>query len=547
MIATIETTTGNKFFLVLLDAETGKVIKRFDNPGNKQYLQPHFTKDSKSILMVKSVPGYKSIVKIDVQSGEIKNLLNAVPENLSAPVDYKNFVLYNSPQTGIDNIYAVDTLTGAVYRVTNRKFGAFNPNISPDNTSISFQDFTPNGFRIVEMLANPEEWPLTNYKQDTGKKVDYYKPYASHEAGNILTRITDSVYPAYPYKKLRHAFNIFGWGIDPVTNLPQISLGVRSVDMLSTTTVQAGIRYDNDEKEFAKYFMLDYQGLYPQFFFTFLDGRRKTIFPESEGIASLNGISYDLVHYRRYTIGTQLPLNLSSGPYIRKTNITIQGGYTDFTILNRRTNENGYNKNKLGNFYSMEYDAYYEMRLRQSMRDVGPRFGSILQFSFRNTPARSFFQATQKAADAVFFLPGFFKHHSIRLRYNWQEDDNSTYHFENRFDFVRNKRSQLFHQWNLWSVDYKLQLCYPEAAFLNGLLYFQRIKADFFAEYGTGKLSFANTAEKNRYYTNLGVELTSDVNLLRFLVPFDAGIRVSYLTQNKSVLFGIIVKAPNIF
>lgn len=547
MVATVETTTGNKFFLVLLDAETGQLIRKFDNPSNQQFLQPHFTADGKNILLIYQVPGYKSIVKVNIESGTTTTILNPLPENLSAPVDYRNFILYNSPQTGIDNVFAVDTLTGNVHQVTNRKYGAFNPCPSPDGKKICFQDFTADGFRIAEMPANPDEWPLVKYQEDSAKKVEYFKPFAEKEAGNILTRIRDSVYPTSPYKRLRNAIKVFGWGIDPVTNLPQISLGIRSVDMLSTTTMQAGIRYDNNEKQFAKYFMLGYQGLYPQFFFTLLDGRRKTIFPEEQGNATVTGINYDLIHYTDYAIGTQLPLNFSSGPYIRKINITIKGGYTDFTILNRRTNQNGYNKNKLGNFYSMEYDAFYEMRLRQSMRDVGPRFGTILQFSFRNTPFKSFFQAKQKAADAVLFLPGFFKHHSIRFRYNWQEDDNSTYHFENRFDFVRNKRNQLFHQWNLWSVDYKLQLCYPEAPFLNGLLYFQRLKANFFAEYGTGNLSFANNNEQTRYYTNLGVELTSDVNLLRFLVPFDAGIRISYLTQNKSVLFGIIVKAPNIF
>lgn len=547
MIATVETTTGNKFFLVLLDAETGQVIKKFDNPDNQQFLQPHFTADGKNILLIYQVPGYKSIVKLNIETGEATTLLKPIPENISVPVEYKNFVLYNSPQTGIDNIYALDTVTENVYQVTNRKYGAFNPCPSADGNKICFQDFTPDGFRIVEMSANTKEWPLVKYHEDTTKKLEYYKPFAQQEAGNILSRIPDSVYTTSPYKRIHNAIKVFGWGIDPVTNLPQISLGIRSVDMLSTTTMQAGIRYDNDEKEFTKYFMLGYQGLYPQFFFTFLDGRRKTVFPEEQGNANINGISYDLIHYKNYNIGAQLPLNFSSGPYIRKTNFMVQGGYTDFRILNRRINDNGYNKNKLGNFYSLSYDAYYEMRLRQSMRDVGPRFGTILQFSFRNTPFKSFFQARQMAADAVVFLPGFFKHHSIRLRYNWQEDDNSTYHFENRYDFVRNKRNQLFRQWNLWSVDYKLQLCYPEAPFLNGLLYFQRLKAAFFAEYGAGKFSFVNSAEKSRYYTNLGVELTSDVNLLRFLVPFDAGIRVSYLTQNKSVLFGIIVKAPNIF
>ncbi|MEP6700040.1 MAG: hypothetical protein ABJA85_01940, partial [Bacteroidota bacterium] len=86
-IATIETTTGNKFYLVLLDATTGTIIKKFENPGNIEYLQPQFTQNGQSILLVRTVPGYKSIVKMDIESERITTLLNPVPENISAPVD----------------------------------------------------------------------------------------------------------------------------------------------------------------------------------------------------------------------------------------------------------------------------------------------------------------------------------------------------------------------------------------------------------------------------------------------------------------------------
>lgn len=547
MIATMETTTGNKFNLVLLDAETGIVIKKFDNPGNKQWLQPHFTRDGKSILLVLALPGYKSIVKVEIETGSVTTILNPVAENISAPVDYENYILYNSTLTGIDNIYAIDTTNNNIYRVTNRKFGAFNPCISADNTTLCFQDFTPDGFRVAILPLRPTGWEKIDSNSGEEKKVEYFKPFARQEAGNILSHIPDSVYPATPYKRISNAIKIFGWGIDPVSNLPEISLGLRSVDMLSTTTLETGFRYNNNEKRFGKYFRLSYLGLYPQFFFSYYDERRKTIFPKKEGETTLNNIAYDLVRSKNINLGIGLPFNLSGGPYTRKLNLSIQGSYTDFAVLNRRTGNNGFYKDKLGNFYSMQYDCFYDMRLRQSLRDVGPRFGTTLRFTFRNSPFGSFFNARQTAIDASLYVPGFFKHHSIKLRAGWQEDDNSNYHFENRFDFIRNKSNQLFHQWNLWSVDYKLPLCYPDVSLFNGFFYFQRIKADLFTESGIGKLSFPNSAEQTRRYNNYGIELTADVNLLRFLLPFDIGIRTSYLAQTHSLNYGLIFKVPNIF
>jgi hypothetical protein len=182
------------------------------------------------------------------------------------------------------------------------------------------------------------------------------------------------------------------------------------------------------------------------------------------------------------------------------------------------------------------------MQLRQSLRDVAPRFGAFLHYTLRNTPFKSFFQAKQSAVDVSLYLPGLFKHHSIKLRANLQEDANSSYHFENRFDFIRNKKDQLFHDLKIWSVDYKMPLCYPDLPVLKGLLYFQRLKAGFFTEWGIGRPSFENV--NNSHYTNMGIELTADINIMRFLIPVETGIRSSYLAQTRTVTHSLIFKLP---
>lgn len=548
MIAAMENTTGNKFRLVLLDAENGQVIRQYDNPGNIQYLQPRFSGNGRQIIMVRSVPGLKSIVQLDLATGLLKTILPPVSENISAPVGYRNFVLYNSPQTGIDNIYAVDTLTGHMYRVTSRKYGAFNPCISPDETQISFQDFTPDGFRIAVMPLNPAEWErLADPQKDDEKKVKFYQPLARQEAGNILAHIPDSVYRTEPYKRLRNAVKIFGWGIDPVTNLPKVSIGLRSVDMLSTTTLETGFEYDQNEKRFGKYFRVSYQGLYPQFFFRYYDGKRKTIFPENTGETTLSNLNYDLIRYRNYSGGMGLPLNFSKGACITKLNASAQLVYSTFSTYSADGENESFRKTRFGNLYYQQYEGVMDLRKRQSPRDVGPKAGTLLQFCYRNTAFKSYFTGSQTAADINIFLPGFFKHHATRLRFNWQQDENSNYHFENRYDFVRNQVNRLYHQWQLWSFDYKLPVCYPDKQVLGGLLYFQRIKADLFAERAKGRLAFPGSAAQQNDFTNIGVELTADVNLLRFLLPFDAGIRISHLLQGHGMNYSLMFRIPNLF
>ncbi|HYM93806.1 MAG TPA: hypothetical protein VET23_06690, partial [Chitinophagaceae bacterium] len=479
-IAAIDFTTSCRYYLELLDAANGKLIKKFDNPKNNQYLQPHYTKDGKGILLIHAEPGFKSIVKVDIASGQVTTILNRIPENLSAPVDYKNFVLYNSPQSGTDNIYAVDTLTGEQYRVITRKYGAFNPCISPDNTTISFQDFTPDGFRIATIPIEVDKWEKINYPDVHAKKVEYFQPFAKQEEGNILSHIPDSVYSSTRYNKLTNAINVYSWGIEPLSNLPHLlSIGIKSQDLLSTTVLEAGYRYDENERHWGKYAKLSYNGLYQEFFVSYSDGKRKSIFAKGEtDTASFSSFHYDLIGFKNVNFGVGLPLNFSGGAYIRNVDITSQIIYNEFDKLTKHATDNKYDRSYFGNFYSVQQDVSVEIRKRQSIRDVAPRFGMLSQFTFRNTPFKSFFQASQTALDVNVYLPGFFRHHSIRFRANWQKDDSSNYHFENRYDFVRNTRTQLFHDFQIWSVDYKMPLCYPDFSFLNGFLYFQRLKLD---------------------------------------------------------------------
>jgi hypothetical protein len=542
-VAAIESTTDNKVFLCLFDAATGQMIKRYDNPGNRFYLQPHFTDDGRGIVMVVSVPGFKGIVKLDLESGLTHTVLPPVAENLSAPVEFGKYILYNSTRSGIDNIYAVDTATRQQFQVTNRKYGAFNPCISPDHRSIAFQDFTPDGFRVAVMPALPAQWRNIN-PGDTAlaTKTEYFETFARQEAGNILARIPDSVYPVSTYRRLKNAVNVYSWGIDPLTNWPKWSIGVRSLDLLSTTELAAGFRYDNKDRRWGKYFKVTYSGLYPQLFFGYADGKRKTIL--SSGQADTSGIHYDLVGFTDLDLGVKIPLNLSGGPFIRKLNLTAQGVYTRLNQLYYRSDGKRFDKIRLGEMYSLKYDLLFDMHLRPGIRDVAPRFGSLVQLSYIHTPFHSFFEATQTAVDAQFYVPGFFKHHAILLRANWQQDATSNYHLENRYDFVRNLRDELFHDLQIWSIDYKLPICYPDAKVLKGVLYFQRIKAGLFTELGIGRPAHESEVNPIKRYNNTGVELTADVNFMRFLLPLEAGIRTSYLQQTHSIRQGFILRAP---
>jgi hypothetical protein len=71
-------------------------------------------------------------------------------------------------------------------------------------------------------------------------------------------------------------------------------------------------------------------------------------------------------------------------------------------------------------------------------------------------------------------------------------------------------------------------------------LYIKRIKTSLFYDYSYAQIPAYNSQNElvsfvNRNYRSVGLELTSDMHLLRFFAPFEFGIRTSWLPQFNSL------------
>ncbi|MBK7651282.1 MAG: hypothetical protein IPJ20_11895 [Flammeovirgaceae bacterium] len=111
-VATIETGTDYLTRLVVLDYETGAVQKIFENPGNGFISMPHWKENNAELVALVTNPSGKALVQFDLALGQQKLLTEFADENMGYPVPYQNYILFNSPRSGIDNIYALDTRSG---------------------------------------------------------------------------------------------------------------------------------------------------------------------------------------------------------------------------------------------------------------------------------------------------------------------------------------------------------------------------------------------------------------------------------------------------
>ncbi|MDQ2655925.1 MAG: hypothetical protein M3Y60_00785, partial [Bacteroidota bacterium] len=137
-IVTVETDLAYKTHVVVLDPASGQVIRKFANPEQVFFSMPRWSDDGKTIAVLKTVDEGKTISLIDFESGAVRDMLPVSQENVGHPVLHNGYLLFNSPVTGIDNIYALDVESGKRYQVTSSRLGAYNPDVSADGRTLYY-------------------------------------------------------------------------------------------------------------------------------------------------------------------------------------------------------------------------------------------------------------------------------------------------------------------------------------------------------------------------------------------------------------------------
>ncbi|MFM7855026.1 MAG: TolB family protein, partial [Flammeovirgaceae bacterium] len=194
-------------------------------------------------------------------TGQSTNLTDFSDENYGYPVPHGKYVLYNSPASGIDNIYALDTETKVRYQVTCSKYGAYNPAVSPDGKTLYYNDQSADGMDVVKTTFDPSGWRVWAERP----QPSYTFAHLVEQEGNptLLSNIPQETYKAKRYSRLKGIINPYSWGGYFNNNLTAVNVGLTSRDLLSTTTVNAGYNFDLNERTGTWKATVSYQGIYP--------------------------------------------------------------------------------------------------------------------------------------------------------------------------------------------------------------------------------------------------------------------------------------------
>ncbi|MFD1873832.1 TolB family protein [Hymenobacter bucti] len=542
-LVAVRTDASYHHALVVLDASTGQELQTLPNPRNDFYQQPRFTPDGRQLVTVTLRAAGKTLQLLDLGTGAATDLLPAANVNLTNPQPWGDYVLYNSPQSGVDNIYVVSLKNGLTYQVTSRPLGAYHVAVSPDGRHLAFHDFRATGARVVEMPLDPATWLALPAPARAAAPAD---PFAERLAAGepaakqiaSLLASPDSAGPRYGvrrYRPLAHAFRVFSYGVvqSPAGNA--VSVGVRSQDFLSTTQAFAGLTYDQTERTFAATGALSYQGLGPVLDVEGSYGGRDASIVNERG-QTLR----DQWQVARVLAGARLPLVLTRSKYLQS--LTLGAYYLNervsgYDLPVRKRSETGPNTP----LHALQTSLAYVSQLKQSTRDVAPRGGATLLATYRTTPFGTNLQASQVGVQGAVYLPGLARHHSLRLRGGYQYQQQDQYNFTAAISYPRAETSYIsFDNLAAASVDYSLPLAFTHLT-LGRVLYVQRFRATAFFDIAQGNLRLPATAQTPArvYYQdfrNVGADVMALFNVFHLRTPVEAGVRVAYSSYLQRVV-----------
>lgn len=551
-VATVETGTDYQTNLVLLDYETAAVVRVFENTENDFISMPRWSNTGNEIIALATNKNGKAIVEFNVASGVRKNLTPYTDQNIGHPVPFGEYIFYNTPVEGIDNIFGFNTTSGNHYQVTQSRYGAFNPEVSADGKYLYYNEQGRDGFDVVRTNLN-----TTNWKQMVWEERE--TPF-EFESNDLLTNVPSESYEIKNYSRISHLLNPYSWGAYVDNTLTEVDVGITSRDVLSTMSLNAGYVFDINERTGSWRAGMSYQGAYPILDVNVSSANRslnegdisyQTI-TATDTVAASGTLTYKWSE-KNLEAGLRLPLLTTRSRFL--TLLTI-GNYVGVTRVEDFTNSitgsgrivtpqlpQYWIRTVPGNgqlIYNHFYMTGYRYQ-RQSRRDINPKWGQSFVMHGYGTPFGGNYTGAQFSFYGTLFFPGLFKHHSLWGYWGYQKtelallsrssnsvpyEDNGAYTFRNQIPVPRGQSISRLQDFYSMSVNYTLPVWYPDVN-IGPLLNIQRIRANAFLDYGFGS-SRNNTILINRTYLSTGAEVKFDINILRLLPQVDIGFRYSY-------------------
>ena len=240
-------------------------------------------------------------------------------------------------------------------------------------------------------------------------------------------------------------------------------------------------------------------------------------------------------------LDVRLPFNLSKGKYSKFFMPELK--YTFNQVSHQSSTPKTFYS---GNYHALTYRLYFYNLIHESAQNLMPRWGQVLDLVYRHTPFIGNNLGTLAGGQSILYFPGLFKNTGLKIYQGYQEKSFSkSYNFSNFVRFPRGFQSYQNNKMYSLAADYRFPFWYPDFS-IGKFAYIKRLKSSVFYDYAwlsvptIDKNDIIYPNQRKFYLQSLGLELTSDLHVLRLFAPIEIGIRSIYLPDLQDFRFDLL-------
>lgn len=493
-------------FIVGVDLK-GKELFRLPYPKNNVITSIDWLDDDHVVFVSKDYDDQKSIVKLRLSTGTEEVLVDKTITNFGFITAHNGNILFESPASGIDNIWQV-TPAGPK-QLTSSKFGAYAPAMQGDK--LLYNDYTVNGMNVVTKAIS---WN-TEQKSENSFYPIYEKFSKSEDFAGLETELSKKEeFQVKDYSQAKHAVNLHSWLILAPPLSSTVTLAGYSRDVLNKFSLVAGAQYNLNERTTEGFVTSTWSHLYPVFDLRAGYGGRRQEFRIG------NNHFENTWEEGTFEAGVQIPWNYLQGRFVHS--FATRAFSRLIKVNNKITDQT---EVESGALFSPGIEFSYSVTSRYARRDINPMWGFMLDG--RAEEGRDITGNDQKgshqAIEGRLYLPGLWHHHSFyhQLAYERQRDD--FYQYSSFVVYPRGTSNVFLQEFHKYSANYMMPLFYPDYN-ISRFFYFRRIALNLFYDELSGRLAgFPYEA------ASAGWETIFEMNFLRLALPLGIGIRGSYI------------------
>ncbi len=537
-IAAVKSNDQNRCSIILIQLSNWKIMNEFKAKDYHTFFTPSWSSGKESLYAIELGPEGKSIIHINLASGEINQLTMPVFGEIKKPIQRNNYLYYSADMAGKNEGYAYNLTTKRNYRILSAKYGIKDLQSATDGNSLLFCNYTADGFKIATKQISLPGWQdadLTRWFQDT-----LSNKLTAQEKGIIdFSSMDTSRFISKKYVRIKNLINIHSWSpiyIDPDQSVVNTGFSIISQNKLTTAITQFGYDYSTVNHTGKWIGKFEYAGWFPVIRLYGDYGKENSNYYQINKHYNTKNVllSQDTVSvpYTQKVMNLHLdaiiPFNFSHGKMYRLVEPEIQIGYSHHwqepstpSIIFR------------GSYIPFTYRLYIHNLMQQSARDIQTRWGQIVDLQFRHTPFGDKQLGKIVTAEGTLYLPGLIQNQGIRFYGGYQKKISDNSYFNDLIYYPRGYANLDNNSLLTFRSDYVLPVLSPDWHLWH-LYYLKRITLRFHYDFAQITLPVYHTsAAFNKTLSSTGTELLTECHFLRFIAPVKLGVRESFLIESK--------------